>query len=301
MNETNQLIVKSNRDANICDNGNRSHASPSQYSFDSFRDSARIFSDSVSESMNRIGVLGSVSIATNSLAGPAILCLPATYQRSGLIPTTAVIIFVCILTALCCLHMSNTISKVPKNQNFGSDIGYSECFRHFGGSKSYYFTQVLFFCCIMCLNISSIVDTAEIVDTFFGHWVPNGSVAINFQWTDEHFLVHLVNWDYNSCSEKMLVSGDCVPFFDEEGFLFTIGYAITLLTFLPMAVMDLKENAFMQVIGFVVLLATSLWFVVLFLSQGIDLGNISLWGTEWGSLFGVVLFNFALVIAIPAW
>ena len=99
----------------------------------------------------------------------------------------------------------------------------------------------------------------------------------------------------------MLSSGECVPFFDEEGFLFTIGYGITLLAFLPMALMDLKENAFIQVIGFVVLLLTSLGFVVLFLSQGIDPSNISLWGTEWGSLFGVVFFNFVLVIAIPAW
>jgi len=57
----------------------------------------------------------------------------------------------------------------------------------------------------------------------------------------------------------------------------------------------------MQVIGFVVLLVTSLGFVVLFLSEGINMDNVSLWGTEWGSLFGVVIFNFALVIAIPAW
>ena len=52
------------------------------------------------------------------------LCLPDTYQRSGLIPTTVVIIFVCVLSALCCLHMSNTISKVPGNYNFTKDVSY---------------------------------------------------------------------------------------------------------------------------------------------------------------------------------
>jgi len=178
---------------------------------------------------------------------------------------------------------------------------YSECCRYFGGSNSYKITQVLFFFCVTCLNISSIVDTAEVVDTFFGHWISTGSVAINFQMNDNKFLIRLVSWDYNGCSEEMLESGECVPFFDEDGYLFTIGYGITLLTFLPMALMDLKENTFMQVIGFLVLVASSLVFVVLFLSQGIDRSNISLWGTEWGSLFGVVLFNFALVIVIPAW
>jgi hypothetical protein len=73
-------------------------------------------------SMKRIGNLGSWAIAANSLTGPAMLCLPDTYQRAGLIPTTVVIMFVCILSALCCLHMSNTISKVPGNRNFTKDV-----------------------------------------------------------------------------------------------------------------------------------------------------------------------------------
>jgi len=197
--------------------------------------------------------------------------------------------------------MSNTISKVPNNKTFGSDIGYSECCRYFAGSNSYRITQVLFFLCVTCLNVSSIVDTAEVVDTFFGHWVSTGSIAINFRTDDNKFLVRLVSWDYSGCSEEMLESGECVPFFDEEGFLLTVGYGITLLIFLPMALLDLKENTFMQVIGFIVLVATSSAFIVLFLLQGIDWSNISLWGTEWGSLLGVILFNFALVIAIPAW
>lgn len=57
----------------------------------------------------------------------------------------------------------------------------------------------------------------------------------------------------------------------------------------------------MQTIGFIVLLITSLGFIVLFVREGVNLDNVSLWGTEWGSLFGVILFNFSLVVAVPAW
>lgn len=57
----------------------------------------------------------------------------------------------------------------------------------------------------------------------------------------------------------------------------------------------------MQVCGFLVLLFASIGFVVLFAMQGVDFDNVTMWGTEWGSLFGVILFNFALVIAVPAW
>jgi hypothetical protein len=55
------------------------------------------------------------------------------------------------------------------------------------------------------------------------------------------------------------------------------------------------------VAGFLVLIVTSLQFVYLFAKEGIHLENLSLWGESWDTLFGVVLFNFALVIAIPAW
>jgi len=159
----------------------------------------------------------------------------------------------------------------------------------------------LFFLCVTCLNVSSIVDTAEVVDTFFGHWVVTGTMAINFQWIDNQLSVRLANWDYSNCSEESLIAGECVPYHGATGILLTSGYVVTLLTFLPMALMDLKENATIQVVGFLVLLVTSCGFIVLFLSEGLKTGNLSLWGTEWGSLFGVILFNFALVIAIPAW
>ena len=43
-------------------------------------------------------------------------------RRCTISKTTVVIIFVCILSALCCLHMSNTISKIPNNQDFTSDV-----------------------------------------------------------------------------------------------------------------------------------------------------------------------------------
>jgi len=127
----------------------------------SLRSSLRVLSTRLSDLMDQhmgsIGYLGSLSIAVNSLTGPAMLNLPATFLRSGIIPTLATLVFVCILAALCCLHMSNTISKVqPNNRNFEQEIEFSQAFEEFWGHKWFLATQVLFFCCISCLNISSI-------------------------------------------------------------------------------------------------------------------------------------------------
>jgi lipid-A-disaccharide synthase-like uncharacterized protein len=190
--------------------------------------------------------------------------------------------------------MANTISKVPGNAHFKKEIEFSQAFYMFWGHKWFVFTQVMYFLCVTCINISSIVDTAQVVDTFVGHCT--GSVALQLR-----DGIRLVQWDPSHCTTEELYSGGCIPFAMHSGFLLTIGYVITIAMFLPLALMDLKDNAGWQVVGFVVLIITTIQFGIEFLYSGIDLDNISLWGDSWYNLLGVVLFNFSLVIAIPAW
>ena len=75
-----------------------------------------------------------------------------------------------------------------------------------------------------------------------------------------------------------------------------------ILTFILPLLYDVwfsQENAAWQVVGFLVLLATSGVFVSIFtLGEGLSFDNVSLWGYKWDTLFGVVLFNFAVVIAV---
>jgi hypothetical protein len=67
--------------------------------------------------------------------------------------------------------------------------------------------------------------------------------------------------------------------------------------------MDLKENTNFQIFGMFVLLVNSGLFAIFFLSSGLSLDNVSFWGTsgDWDTMIGVILFNFTLALAIPAW
>lgn len=257
----------------------------------------------------KIGYWGSISIAVNSLTGPAMLSLPATFQRCGLIPTIITIIFVCLLSSACSLHMADTISKIPGNENFQREVEFSDTFKYFWGGKWYIFTQAVFFICVTCLNISSIVDTSQVVDTILGHWIVGGSAAMKFSVTNGF---EWIRWDPNVCTEEELMSGECIAFannnFSDDddgsgssGVLLTIGYIATAFIFFPMSLMDLKENAYFQIMGFVVLLLTTMQFAIQLVWTGVSMDNVTLWGQSWNTLFGVVLFNFALVIALPAW
>lgn len=242
-----------------------------------------------------IGMLGSISIAVNSLVGPAILNLPATYQKCGFIPTTVTILLVCYLSIMCSLHMANVISKIPGNSNFQKQVEYSEAFRYFT-PKLFVFTQISFFMCILCANMASIVDTAQVVDDFFANYVGE-TVALRLHPEP----ISIVHWNRSDCQTSEY--GPCEPFNleDEGSLLITTGYMISMISFFPLGLMDLKENTASQIFCFAITIAVCIQFMVFFTMQGFHFENISLWGDSWNELFGIVLFNFTLVTAIPAW
>ena len=198
--------------------------------------------------------------------------------------------------------MANTISKVPENAQFQQEIEYSTVFRHFWGNQWFLLTQILFFCCITCLNISSIVDVAQVVDTFLGHWMQTNALQFTSLSTSPP---RWIAWDASICSHSEIAQGLCLPFYKvvdtNDGVLVTTGNLVASSIILPLALMDLKDNAWWQVGGFAVLLVTSLQFVIQFCQTGFNYSNTSWWGSNWDDLFGVVVFNFALVIVIPAW
>jgi len=250
-----------------------------------------------------IGMLGTIAIMVNSLTGPAMVNLPSTFQVSGLIPTIISIVLLCVISNLCSMHMANVISKVPGNADFRKEIEYSESFRHFLGKRAFIVTQIFFFLCVLCLNVASIVDTAQVVDQIFAHTLSEGTAAFQYNINSSDGL-RLVYWSQESCTKEQIINDNCIPFKGDGGkgvFWLTAGYFATCLIFLPMSLMDLKENTIFQIFGFIVLIILSLIFIGVFLIHGLDVSNVSLWGSDWSDLFGVVLFNFAVVIAIPAW
>lgn len=248
-----------------------------------------------------IGYWGGMAIAVNSIIGPAMLDLPSLYQKSGFIPTTFCVLVVCLLMCLCCLHMTNVISKLPGNSNFKREIEYSEAFRIYGGQNWLVFTQISYFCCMMCQIVASIVDTAQVVDQFIAKKSTYGTFALSFH----NYSMSAVGWDGSSCPivhDKFEPEAYCDPFeADEYGYVISIGYVITLVCFLPLGLLNLKENVAWQIFCFIVTLGTILQFTIYFFSFDHDIRNLSMWGESWYTLFGIILFDFTLVTAIPAW
>ena len=192
-----------------------------------------------------------------------------------------------------CDAMQNSISH-----DLAPKVEFSEPFREFWGRKAFFVTQILFFLCTVCLNVAAIVDTAEVVDTFFGH-SPFGSAGVRF----DNFDLEFMHWKHGPCSRKEVKNGLCIAFGDDSygNFLLTAGYLVAAAVFLPVCHMDLKENSAFQIFGFFVLLLISLQFVISFSMYGLKFHHTPVWGANYGKMLGVIIFNFSLVVAIPAW
>lgn len=93
------------------------------------------------------------------------------------------------------------------------------------------------------------------------------------------------------------------PFADEDiygNYILTAGYVLTTLVFLPDCLVELKENALTKVVGCFILMSTSAYSCLVFAGSPLSLENVSLWGTDWSSMVGVIVLNFSRVLAIPA-
>jgi hypothetical protein len=123
-------------------------------------------------------------------------------------------------------------------------VEYAETFRAFWGPRSYAFAQALFFLCISCLNISSIVDVAQTVDTALGNFYV--TVALQISLDPDEDLLSWIHWRASECSEDMKVEGTCLPYFDDGkpwSAILTSGYVICVVILLPMALLDLKVGS----------------------------------------------------------
>ena len=263
----------------------------------------------------KIGMISSLALFVNELTGPGMLDFPATFQRCGFIPTSAVIIVTAALSAVCALNMANVISIVPNNTDFSQEVEYSATFRYYVGNTVFLATELVFFVAIMCQMIASIADTAQVVDSFLGNHIGTFGLRVSPGPLEFH------GWNAAvACAGEIVdVSSDrdqnsvvpCLAFDDEDEygqFVLTAGYVLSAIIFIPIGRLDLEGNMFWQEIAFYVLLFCSAQFIGSFLMNGIDFNNLPMWGEEpdegegrWDGLIGVVLFNFAIVTAVPSW
>ena len=257
-----------------------------------------------------IGGFGSYALVVNNISGPGMLDFPQAFQAAGWLPCVLCILGVAAVSAAvaCALtdahaslrkekatHATNPTSRTRAGRwrarswkEVQSDsVEFSEMFGAAYGGAIFRGTQLLYFLNLFSQNVAAIVTTAQATDSMiaalFGY-----SYALNVP----HFTIE--TWE--GCKRE-----GCVPFrLASKGLLLTAGYAFCFLTLGPLGFFTLQENMLAQKISFVLLVALTLQFLAYFVTSP-DPHRVSVIGPRPWDVVGVVIFNFAFCVTVPAW
>jgi hypothetical protein len=147
---------------------------------------------------------------------------------------------------------------------------------------------------------SAIVQVAQCLDSMFGSFFLEKTFALQL-WP----AVEFVSWSGAECRDAtaaMNTLNECTPFYHNGPVIISLGYIIVVAFFLPMSMHHLKETIWFQVAAFWAMFGLVLIFDWQFVMTAMkERAALVWWGNDFTRIGGVVLFNYAYSVTVPAW
>lgn len=83
--------------------------------------------------------------------------------------------------------------------------------------------------------------------------------------------------------------------------IISAGVVVSLALIVPLGLMNLSENIWIQMVSAVCILLVILQWIVTFFTHGLDPSRVPALGKDVSQTFGQILFNFAYVVNVPSW
>jgi len=237
-----------------------------------------------------IGPWGSAILLFNNLSGPGVVGLPLLFQQAGWAVPTVTMIWIAATTFLASSMICEAMRYYPKNKGYCSRIEFSTLCKFYLGHKFYLMTQIIFVISLQSVNVSGIIETAQVMDNLvlkiFGR---TGAIE---------FFPH-PGWTW----ESQLSPGASV--FPDGTYVLSLGFIVTVFLILPMGYFNLDDNMIVQKGAFAIACAIFLEWMVVFGIQLTDgdvnhLQVINIHGSA-APVFGTIMFNYAMVVTVPSW
>ena len=238
-----------------------------------------------------IGNLGSLCLIANNIAGPGMMSLPHVFFHAGILPATICCLWVFVGSSLCGTILSEAISSLPGNADFDNNIEFSLAFLLLGGEMWFILAEMLFLASCMVQCFSGIVEVAHTIDAVLASSIIGKTYALQL-----YPSIDLLSWSDKSCDS----SSTCTPFFYDGPFIISLGYVLTTLLLYPFGTGHIKETISFQIFAFFFMVIVVGLFFKEFMTSGLSY-PVPLVGDNVGQLVGVVLFNYAFSITVPAW
>ena len=257
-----------------------------------------------------IGMFASVALLINNITGPGVPSLPNMFAEAGWLVPTIVFLLIWAMSSLSTTMYCEAMRQVPGNEHFSGRIEYTSIVKHYFGQTAYVFSQIGLNGALQSLNIISVIQSAQVMDSLVIYLSPaNSTYGID--------LTPIANYDpqgnvvngSTSVFSSLQAGADFNPWGCHA--VLSVGFVVALLVTVPMGIFNLDDNMIIQSVAFVItLVCWAVWFVACFFSDSFSEANSS-WTipavksgedyTSQAGVLGTILFNFGFVTTVPSW
>ncbi|KAF9576857.1 hypothetical protein EC968_003364 [Mortierella alpina] len=239
----------------------------------------------MSDPIKDISFWGGTALLISNMTGPGLVTLPIVAQAAGWLPTVLGFVLVATLSTLSSLFICEAMTEVPGNEYFQSNVEFSNLVECFFGRRYHLLVQIICFLAMQTTNIASIAVSAQLFDNLL---IQIFHRTCGFEIYPHPSFV---------CVSAQLHSAS--PF--SGVMLMTAGVLLALVMILPLGLLKLSENIWLQLASFILMIVIVIQWIVTFFMHGLDTTLVPAVGSDIGQTFGTILFNYAFITTVPSW
>lgn len=262
-----------------------------------------------------IGFVASIALLVNNITGPGVPQLSGMFVEAGWLFPTFVILAIWGMTTFSSSMFCEAMRKIPGNEHFHSRAEYTTVVKYYFGPRWYAASQVGLNGALQCLNIVSVIQSAQVMDNLlsviFGNTVGLNLSPFQGIWTDDSGKDHNIA---GSSSFWSVVNTNDLSAGNPWGchVILSAGFVLTACMAIPCGRWNLDDNMIIQTVAFFLTIGCWLVWIAASVSaageQTADhpLPSIPAFNTNpstgsQAAVLGNILFNFGFVTTVPSW
>lgn len=234
-----------------------------------------------------IGLMGGVMLLCNNLAGPTISLMPELTHETGWMAVLLAMGILASISGACGLLLLAAMRNMPGNANFERRVEFADVLKFYMNPVGYALSMTCYFAYLILTLMSYIIQTAQVLD------------YVSMDLFGCAYGIELWPHIGGVCGNKMEASS---PFGEVK--VFSMSFVVLALICVPLAWKNLDDNVVLQWVAVVGLCILAVVWIVILVGQPSfpqPLPALRASSSAWWSLFAVLLFNFALMSALPSW
>mmetsp|Transcript_48450 Transcript_48450/g.149689 ORF Transcript_48450/g.149689 Transcript_48450/m.149689 type:complete len:420 (-) Transcript_48450:61-1320(-) len=234
-----------------------------------------------------IGLLGGVMLLSNNLAGPTISLMPDLARGAGWLAMLLVMGLLAAISAACGLLLLGAMQRMPGNEHFQRRVEFADVLKFYMHPVCYGVAMICYFAYLILTLMSYIIQTAQVLDY----------AALDLLGC----AYGLELWPHfgGVCGTQLHATS---PFGGAT--VFSVSFVLLAIVCVPLAWKNLDDNVVLQWVAIVGLCVLALFWLTFLVSRPTFPQHLPAFcpsSEGWLNLFGVLLFNFALMSSLPSW